>query len=310
MHYSIRHVTRFRYTVPVSESMMEIRMQPRTDAGQRCHSFTLQTIPRALILSHRDYSGNIVHHFDIPGRHSQITVTAQALVEIYPVPAIPQQLADDAWAALAQLTAGHEQLDMLLPSQFAQPTDLLRRLIHEIMPQPAADPLTTLRQLSQGIFEAFDYAPQSTTVDSPIDEALLNRRGVCQDFAHIMIAAARQLGIPCRYVSGYLFHRDEDHDRSEADATHAWVEALVPDLGWVGFDPTNNLIVGDRHIRVAIGRDYADVPPTRGVFRGSAGESLDVTVRVIPAAAPPPEEEEPPPRVWEPPIGDMIDMQQ
>ncbi len=126
--------------------------------------------------------------------------------------------------------------------------------------------------------------PKSTKVDSPIDEAIQNRQGVCQDFAHIMIALVRSLRIPCRYVSGYLYRRSQDHDRSVADATHAWVEALLPPLGWVGFDPTNCLLAGDRHIRTAIGRDYADVPPTRGIFRGHTASDLSVAVRVTASA--------------------------
>jgi transglutaminase-like putative cysteine protease len=132
--------------------------------------------------------------------------------------------------------------------------------------------------------------PNSTKVDSPIEEALRTRQGVCQDFAHIMIALLRRLHIPSRYVSGYMFHRDEEKkDRSLEGASHAWVEALVPGLGWVAFDPTNNLVGGDRHIRVAIGRDYADVPPTRGVYKGEAQSELRVAVTVSPADAAPPE---------------------
>jgi transglutaminase-like putative cysteine protease len=125
-------------------------------------------------------------------------------------------------------------------------------------------------------------------VDSPIDEALESRQGVCQDFAHIMIALVRQLKIPCRYVSGYLFHADSAKDRSPAGATHAWAEAYLGELGWVAFDPTNNLPGCERHIRVAIGRDYADVPPTRGVHKGEAGSELSVTVSVSPIDAPEP----------------------
>ncbi len=145
--------------------------------------------------------------------------------------------------------------------------------------------MSLLRRLTADIAERFAYSPKSTRVDSPIDEALETRAGVCQDFAHIMIALARQAGIPCRYVSGYLFHRPDSLDRSSDGATHAWVEALLPDLGWIGFDPTNNLIVGDRHIRVAVGRDYADVPPTRGVFKGKSAvrSELAVAVSVGPA---------------------------
>jgi transglutaminase-like putative cysteine protease len=130
----------------------------------------------------------------------------------------------------------------------------------------------------------FAYVPHSTKVDSPIDEPLKTRQGVCQDFAHIMISLVRNLKVPCRYVSGYMFHREEsERDRSLEGASHAWVEALVPGLGWVAFDPTNNLVGADRHIRVAVGRDYADVPPTRGVYKGEAQSELSVTVRVSPA---------------------------
>ncbi len=126
------------------------------------------------------------------------------------------------------------------------------------------------------------YSPKSTRVDSPIDDALESRKGVCQDFTHIMIALVRQLGIPCRYVSGYLFHQPDGDVRSPDGSTHAWGEAWLPELGWVGFDPTNNLVADHRHIRVAVGRDYADVPPTRGVFKGAsaARSELSVAVRV------------------------------
>ena len=136
-----------------------------------------------------------------------------------------------------------------------------------------------MRRLTTEIYDRFEYRPQSTRVDSPIDEALDARSGVCQDFAHIMIALVRDIGIPCRYVSGYLFHHDRA-DRSSIGATHAWVEALLPDIGWVGFDPTNNRLAEDRHIRVAIGRDYSDVPPTKGVFKGVSAVRSELAVAV------------------------------
>jgi transglutaminase-like putative cysteine protease len=140
------------------------------------------------------------------------------------------------------------------------------------------------------LYEMFDYVPNSTKVDSLIDDALQARQGVCQDFAHIMISLIRQLKIPCRYVSGYLYHEDKAHDRSPAGATHAWLEAYLGDAGWVAFDPTNNLLGCERHIRVALGRDYADVPPTRGVYKGEAESELSVMVAVSPVNAPEPEE--------------------
>ena len=142
-----------------------------------------------------------------------------------------------------------------------------------------------LRDLNSKVYGTFAYVKQSTSVDSQIEVALRSRQGVCQDFAHIMIALVRNLRIPCRYVSGYLYHDALHEDRSAEGATHAWVEALLPGLGWIGFDPTNDLIAGGRHIRTAIGRDYADVPPTLGTMKGSADGELQVRVRVTPSEA-------------------------
>jgi transglutaminase-like putative cysteine protease len=289
MFYSIRHVTKFRYSAPISESVMEVRMQPRSEVNQRGLSFALSLNPRARLTSYRDHLGNVVHHFDIPGRHNQLTIKATAIVEIAPL-VLPDALDADAWEALDALVTDGDYLEMLMPSQFARPTEPLRELARELKLERRSDPLSVLRELNAQIHDGFDYAPQSTQVDSPIDEALSNRKGVCQDFAHIMTALVREMGIPCRYVSGYLFHRTENRDRSAQDATHAWIEALLPELGWVGFDPTNNLVASERHIRAAIGRDYADVPPTRGVFKGEAQTELSVAVQVSESDAPPPEE--------------------
>jgi transglutaminase-like putative cysteine protease len=295
MYYSIRHVTRFRFSSPIRENVMEARVQPRTEGYQHCLEFRLISNPRAQITSYRDYLDNIVHHFDIPGEHTQLTLTAEALVELQPFPVLPGALSLDAWAELDRLAQQGDYWEMLQPSHFTQPSGLLQELAVELNLNRKTDPLTSLVELNQAVYKAFEYVPQSTRVDSPIDEAVIKRRGVCQDFTHIMIALVRRLGIPCRYISGYLFHRHEDHDRSAQDATHAWLEAFLPELGWVGFDPTNNLIAAERHIRVAIGRDYADVPPTRGVFKGKATDELSVGVRVSLADAPRVEPAEDPP---------------
>jgi transglutaminase-like putative cysteine protease len=288
MHYNIRHVTRFTYETAISESVMETRMQPRTDAAQRCLHFGLSTQPASRVMMYQDHQGNVVHHFNIPGRHSQLTVTAEALVECVVPPELPRTLERGAaWERLDRLTESGEFWDVLNPSPFARRTALLDALSREIGLVRGDDPLETVRQLTAEIYTRFEYSPHSTRVDSPIDDALEARSGVCQDFAHVMIALVRGLGMPCRYVSGYLFQQGEDNVRSSAGATHAWVEALMPDLGWIGFDPTNNLMAGDRHIRVAIGRDYADVPPTRGVYKGTTAvrSELAVGVSVGPALA-------------------------
>jgi transglutaminase-like putative cysteine protease len=266
---------------------MEVRMQPRSEGNQRCLQFQLQTQPKARIQHYNDYQGNTVHYFNVPGQHTKLVITAESLVELTEPAPIPANLPTSTWDAFGALLNEHTAWELVQPSHFARPSFELRSLAQELGVQRADDPLTTLRQLNAAMYNAFDYSPQTTNVDSPIEEALHARKGVCQDFAHIMITLVRDLGIPCRYVSGYLFHRTEDHDRSDPDATHAWVEALLPGLGWVGFDPTNNLMAGERHARTAIGRDYADVPPTRGVYKGGATDNLQVAVRVSPSDAPP-----------------------
>jgi len=147
-----------------------------------------------------------------------------------------------------------------------------------------------LTELNKTLYDKFDYAPNTTKVDSPIDDALRARRGVCQDFAHIMIALVRQLKIPCRSVSGYLYRQAKNKDRSPAGATYAWVETFLGEAGWIAFDPANNLLGCERHIHIAVGRDYADVPPTRGVYKGEAESEPSVRVTVSPVDAPQPHE--------------------
>jgi transglutaminase-like putative cysteine protease len=290
--YSVRHITTFRYEPAVRESVMEVRMQPRSEAHQRCLSFTLDVSPAANITQYSDSAGNTVHHFDIAGSHTEVIVTAQSTVQVQGVPAPRRSEAGD-WSDLDAMTDADDYWEMMLPSEFARSSEALEQLGSELARRRCDAPLEVLIALNEGIYKLFEYVPNSTNVDSPIEDALRTRQGVCQDFAHIMIALARSHRIPCRYVSGYLFHRQDGEnghqDRSLEGASHAWVEAFVPRLGWTAFDPTNNLVGGDRHIRVAIGRDYADVPPTRGVHKGEAASELSVAVTVSPSDARPPE---------------------
>ena len=282
--YSVRHLTKFTYSQPISESVMETRMHPRSDSNQRCLSFSLSVSPRCRVFSYRDHLGNQVQHFNIPSEHSQLVIIAESLVEQQPLAIIPHSLNAGAWNELDKLVQEGEYWEMLLPSTFASPSDTLLSLARELNIVRRDDPLTLMRELNERLYNYFNYVPRSTRVDSPIDDAISSREGVCQDFAHTMIALVRTLRIPCRYVSGYLYQSDPDldsgHDRSLPDATHAWVEAFLPHLGWVGFDPTNNLIACERHIRTALGRDYADVPPTHGLYRGHTTSQLFVAVQV------------------------------
>jgi transglutaminase-like putative cysteine protease len=288
MFYSIRHLTKFLYSNSVSESMMETRMHPRSDHNQRCLTFHLSVSPRCRVFGYRDHLANHVHHFDIPGQHGQLVIVAESLVEVQPSLPIPTFLGPEAWDELDAMVEKGDYWEMLFPSEFCTPTPLLDQLAIDLDVRRRDDPLVVLHELNEKIYRYFDYVPKSTKVDSAIDVALESRKGVCQDFAHVMITLIRsKLRIPCRYVSGYLYHGESDQDRSAHSATHAWIEALVPQLGWVGFDPTNHLVAGDRHIRTAIGRDYADVPPTHGMFRGRAASELTVAVRVTPSEGTP-----------------------
>ena len=303
MFYSIRHLTRFRYSAAVSESMMELRMQPRSEGPQRCLSFHVKVSPKSRVQTYRDYLANVVHHFDVPGAHRQLTIISEAMVDVSPFAPLPQRLGEGAWQRLEEETRRRDFWEVVHPSHFAHPTELIEQFAAEHQVPAAAearrrDPLELLAHINDSVFAAIDYVPKSTRVDSPVDDALRSRQGVCQDYSHIMIALVRRAGIPCRYVSGYLFHRTGDRTRSAEGATHAWVEAWLPGLNWVGFDPTNRTIAGESHVRTAIGRDYADVPPTRGVFKGDASTQLTVAVRVAPSDKAPPPETEMPAESW------------
>jgi transglutaminase-like putative cysteine protease len=294
MFYAIRHFTRYRYTRPVWQSVLEVRMHPRSENNQRCFTFRLSVNPRARIFSFSDYLGNQVHHFDLPSHHREVTIVADALVNVDVPPEIPDALPAGAWDELTHAIEQDDHWQMLMPSHYARSSEQLIELARELeIEHPGGrDPLTLVKHVNDAIHRAFRYVRKSTAVNSPIEHSLSSRQGVCQDFAHIMTALVRHHGIPCRYVSGYLFHDGSHHDRSAEGATHAWVEAFLPQLGWVGFDPTNDLIASGRHIRTAIGRDYADVPPTVGTMKGKTDTELQVRVRVTPSLALLPPDEE------------------
>jgi transglutaminase-like putative cysteine protease len=294
MFYAIRHFTRYRYSRLVWQSMMEVRMHPRSEGNQRCFVFQLSVNPRARIFGYTDSYGNLVHHFDLPSRHGQLTIISDALVNIDAQPSVPEFMGYEAWKDLEQLVEKNDYWDMLMPSHFARSSPDLEELSIEIgvTERKGRSPLAFLRDIVSGVHQSFSYVKKSTAVNSPIEDALRSRQGVCQDFAHIMIALVRNAGIPCRYVSGYLYHSSENAHLAADGATHAWVEALLPGIGWIGFDPTINRLAGEKHIRTAIGRDYADVPPTMGMMKGKAGTQLQVRVRMTPSQAVLPPDEE------------------
>jgi transglutaminase-like putative cysteine protease len=283
MYLEIRHITEYHYATSVRESVMELWMQPKRSGLQRLIRFDLALDPTAQLFSYADPFGNAVHHFDVPKPHDRLTIEARSTVETQAPPALPEALALEEWSRLSSDQVKGECFDFLRPHGFGTPTAALKVFIarHSLDDLRNSDPLSAVLSLSKTIYQQFEYQPGVTDAESLIDKALEAGRGVCQDFAHIMIAICRGWGIPARYVSGYLLtNKDESRDRSDPDASHAWVEVYLPSIGWVGIDPTNDSLAGERHIIVAIGRDYSDVPPSHGVFKGETQSQLAVGVSV------------------------------
>ena len=288
MLLEIRHLTQYAYSSPVYESVLELWAQPQKSGRQRLISFELEVEPAAQLFSYIDAYGNAVYHFDVPQPHERLIIHAKSAVETSVPQAAPDCLDMGEWDRLRGEFVRGDCFDFLHPYGFAVPTPTLQAFMHtySLDQLKHSDPLTAVRSLNQLLYDALAYEAGITDAQSPIDKALEAGRGVCQDFAHIMIAICRSWGIPARYVSGYLFtDRSQGGDRSNPDATHAWVEVFLPSLRWVGFDPTNNALAGERHVVVATGRDYNDVPPSRGVFKGDADGALMVSVQVRRARA-------------------------
>lgn len=287
MLLEVRHVTQYHYAEPVRESVMEVWMQPQKGVRQRLVSFELELDPAAQLFSYADPFGNAVYHFDVPQPHDRLNIVARSAVETQAPPPLPEALDQGEWDRLRSDFVRGENFDFLTHHGFAIETPALRAYVaqHELDELRRRDPLTAVRRLSETIYSSFGYEAGVTHADSPIDQALKAGRGVCQDFAHIMIAICRSWGIPARYVSGYLFTDRQAGDRSDPDATHAWVEVFLPSTRWIGLDPTNNVEAGERHIAAAVGRDYNDVPPSRGVYKGEAESQLAVGVSVRRARA-------------------------
>lgn len=287
MLLEIRHVTQYRYAFPVRESVMEVWMQPQKSARQRLVSFDLDLDPPAQVFSYADSFGNAVYHFDVPQPHDSLSITARSAVETQAPAPLPAQLDQGEWDRLRSEFLKGECFDYLRPHGFARESEALHAYMadHAIDGLRNRDPLTAVRALNETIYSSFGYEAGVTRADSPIDDVLKARKGVCQDFAHVMIAICRSWNIPARYVSGYLFTDRKHGDRSDPDATHAWVEVFLPSLRWIGFDPTNNTLATERHVACAVGRDYSDVPPSRGVYKGEAESQLAVGVSVRKARA-------------------------
>jgi len=286
MRFRITHRTHYGYAGSATESFMEARLTPLTDDSQRLLSRQLVTTPKASIHSYTDYFGNAAESFSIAQRHRELILESTCEVETALLPP-PQITLGITLAEARQLYRGEKLklFEFLAPSAAIPHSAEIDALAQKLFKISA--PLgPSLLGLNHWIKTHFRYATGSTQIDTPVEIALKQRTGVCQDFAQVMIAVLRAAEIPARYVTGYI-ETETQRKASEskrapaligASESHAWVEAYLPGGFWWALDPTNDCVAGERHVKVAVGRDYHDCTPTRGVFKGTHTEKLSVTV--------------------------------
>ena len=286
IRYEIEHVSRYTYAAPARFCVIRLCLKPRGDGGQRLLRSEVATDPVATFNAETDAFGNVRHVLNLHREHSGLTIFATSAIEVEPKAPLPAALGTDAWDAIRAGRNEFANWDFTRPSALTKPSPVLTTFMTRLGLRPGDDPLESLRRLSDTLNRTFTYSPGSTSVVSPIEHILEAGRGVRQDYAHVMIAIARSWGIPTRYVSGYLHVTVADGQQDPGSSTHAWVERRLPDLGWIGFDPTNRTLADQRYVRVAVGRDYQDVSPTRGVFRGGGQSRLEVNVHMRPLTFP------------------------
>jgi len=283
MLYRITHATRYAYPSPVTQCFNEARLTPRALPGQQVREHSLQINPfPAFLQNRRDYFGNEVATFAVFEKHDRFAAIASSVVEV--APQTRKIVSSPRWEEVRGLLAQPLDTDSIAASEFIFDSPYISSLAElREYARPTFAPgrplLSALEELTRRIHDEFKYQPKITSIDTPILEVLHKRQGVCQDFAHLMIAALRSLRFSARYVSGYI--RSSPRFQGAA-ASHAWVSVFDPQNGWLSFDPTNNLMVSDAHITLAWGRDYGDVTPVKGLTLGGGGQSVQVEVRVHP----------------------------
>lgn len=286
MRYRVTHQTTYSYDELVSICHNELRLEPRETERQRRLSTALriEPVPRATT-AERDYFGNPTHFFTVEEPHHHMVLVAESEVEIDAARTAP--LYTPEWEALRdslrddRSAVGLAAFEMAFPSPLVPVAPEFAAYAAPFFPRGRAI-LPCVLELTHRIHTDFAYRPGATSVTTPVRDVLATREGVCQDFAHVELACLRALGLPARYVSGYLHTRPADGRERlvGADASHAWVSVHCGDAGWIDVDPTNDLVVADEHVTLAWGRDYGDVPPIKGVILGGGGHSVEVGVDV------------------------------
>lgn len=284
MKFQILHTTRYHYASDIADSVNEIRLSPRTNNNQSCYQHMITLSPHAPLYAYEDYFGNLVHTFSVSEPHSELVITARSIV-VTNDEALPRQsiLPYSEERAIMDSEPFLDQFaEYLHPTDYTEITGDVQQIAAHFLHGETIESVSQLLSLiTSGIKHDYIYDPAATQVQTRIDEMIKLRRGVCQDFAHLMIALCRCIGIPARYVSGYQYITDLSGGNADFEqASHAWVEAYIPNVGWTGFDPTNDVSVTWRYIILAYGRDYKDIVPVKGVYHGTPQQELKVSVDV------------------------------
>jgi transglutaminase-like putative cysteine protease len=282
LRLDIRYVTRFDYASPVRESQNELRACPTSDHRQQLLSYRVTTSPSSRIHTSTDYWGTRVDAFGVRTPHDHLEIVAEAVVDTTRVPPITSSPTLDA---VRDPAFRDEHVDYLQRTAHADWGPAIEREARRILDTVGDDVINLGLALYRFSASRLRYQPGATYVGVDVEEVLERGEGVCQDYAHLTVALARSVGLPARYVSGYLFTAD---DATGADVegdvievqTHAWVELAIPGAGWLALDPTNRTEVAERHVKIGHGRDYDDVPPLKGVFSGPGEMELTASVEM------------------------------
>jgi transglutaminase-like putative cysteine protease len=272
MKWEILHRTQYTYASPVSESFNEVRLHPVSDEWQKVKDFLLKVLPATRLRHHRDFYSNIVHHFDIPEPHWMLVVESFLHVTTRPRPLLADTETPFPLARIGEAAREPRVFDFLQESRFVDLSPETWRFALDAT-TGVTDTWQAALAIMRFIHGRTKYEPKSTHVHTHMSDVLKERRGVCQDFAHVMLGLCRALKIPALYVSGYLA-------TEIASATHAWVEVLLPGIGWRGLDPTHNRQTDETYVKIAVGRDYADVPPVTGNYKGTTDRKMEVSVKI------------------------------
>lgn len=281
MRLRVFHRTRYSYRTTVRDSHNELRLRPATRDRARLEFFLLNVQPPVRLRHFRDQWLNYVHYFDIAEPHSELVIEAHTTINT----TSPYEAGKPAGVLLHQLKRIEDDLvqPFLGSSRYVEIIPELWREAIDLR-EGRNDVFEIAEAIMRHIYQTWSYAPNTTSVSTHVRDLLAARRGVCQDFTHVMLAMCRAIGIPARYVSGYLYNGPDSHLRG-AQASHAWCEVFLPGNGWFGLDPTNDTLADERHIKIATGRDYHDAAPVSGHFNGPPGatSALEVDLEISPA---------------------------